>query len=63
MKVVVDMDLCEAHGVCVDLSPEVFALDDNDDLVLLMEFPREELRDSVVGAARGCPKAAITMVE
>ena len=47
----------------MDLCPQVFALDDNDDLVLLMDSPDEALRDSVMAAARACPKAAIAIVE
>ena len=30
MKVVVDELRCDAHGVCVDACPEVFALSDDD---------------------------------
>ena len=33
MKVIVDELRCDAHGVCVDACPEVFALDDDDDVV------------------------------
>ena len=36
MKVVVDELRCDAHGVCVDACPEVFALDDDDDLVRVL---------------------------
>ncbi len=62
MKVVVDELRCDAHGVCVHAAPEVFALDDDDDLVrVLDDSPPEVLRSSVVRAAQGCPKAAITI--
>jgi ferredoxin len=62
MKVTVDPLRCDAHGVCVDACPQVFALDDDDDVVtLLQEEPDETLRESVERAARMCPKAAITV--
>jgi ferredoxin len=62
MKVIVDEFRCDAHGVCVDACPEVFALDDDDDLVtVLVEEPEESLRESVEKAVRMCPKAAITI--
>ena len=62
MKVVVDELRCDAHGQCVNACPEVFALDDDDDLVrVLVEQPDESLRASVERAVTLCPKAAITI--
>jgi ferredoxin len=62
MKVIVDQLRCDAHGVCVPACPEVFALEDTDDVVrLLIEEPDESLRDKLKKAAQGCPKAAITI--
>ncbi len=60
MKVIVDDLRCDAHGVCVNACPEVFALADDDDVVrVLIEEPEESLRDSLNRAALACPKAAI----
>jgi ferredoxin len=60
MKVTVDELRCDAHGVCVNACPEVFALTDDDDVVrVLIEEPDESLRDSLNRAALACPKAAI----
>jgi ferredoxin len=62
MKVVVDELRCDAHGQCVDACPEVFALDDDDDVVtVLVEQPDESLRAKLDRAATLCPKAAITI--
>jgi len=62
MKVIIDELRCDAHGVCVVACPEVFALEDTDDLVrVLIEEPDESLRDKLDKAALGCPKAAITI--
>lgn len=62
MKVTLDELRCDAHGVCVDACPEVFALEDTDDIVrILDEAPDESLRAKVDKAARACPKAAITV--
>ena len=48
MKVVVDELRCDAHGVCVDACPEVFALSDDDDKVrVLVEEPDESLREQL----------------
>jgi ferredoxin len=62
MKVIVDELRCDAHGVCVGHCPEVFALDDTDDVVrLLVEDPGDPLREKLNKAALACPKAAITI--
>ena len=62
MKVVVDALRCDAHGVCVTACPEVFALDDRDDVVtVLNDEPDESLRARVSRAVQQCPKAAITV--
>jgi ferredoxin len=62
MRVVVDEFRCDAHGVCVDVCPEVFALNDEDDTVtVLQDEPDESLRESVERAVDQCPKAAITI--
>jgi ferredoxin len=64
MKVTVDELRCDAHGQCVDACPEVFALDDEDDIVRLLQAqPDESLREKVERAVRLCPKAAITIDE
>lgn len=62
MKVVVDELRCDAHGLCVTACPEVFALDDDDDVVrVLVSEPDQSLRESLDRAAALCPKAAITI--
>jgi ferredoxin len=61
VKVIVDSDLCDANGVCVDACPEIFELDDEDNLHVLNVEPPADLREKVEAAVRGCPKAAITL--
>jgi ferredoxin len=61
MKVVVDFDLCEANAVCMDVAPEVFRVDENDMLEILMENPPESLRKKVEEAVRLCPRQAIRL--
>jgi len=39
LQVVVDRDLCDAHGVCVSRAPEVFEIGDDDLMKPLAEFP------------------------
>ena len=53
MKIVVDFDLCEANAVCMEIAPEIFQVDDNDELHILMESPGEEYRKKVEDEWRG----------
>jgi ferredoxin len=59
VRVRVDLDLCEANGVCVSLAPEVFELQADDKLHVLLTAPGEELRAVVEEAVAGCPRAAV----
>ncbi|MFQ5352438.1 MAG: ferredoxin [Candidatus Binatia bacterium] len=63
MKVVVDYDLCEANAVCVRLSPEVFEVDDDDNLNVLVEAPGPDLLAGVEKAVRSCPRRAIKLLD
>lgn len=60
MHVHVDRDRCEIHAQCVFAAPEVFALDDDDELTY-DATPPETHRAAVEEAARICPVRAITV--
>jgi ferredoxin len=63
MRVAVDRDLCEANGVCAGLAPEVFDLDDEDYLhVLVTEVPPGQ-HGVVRSAVASCPKQALRLEE
>ena len=61
MKVVADYDLCEANAVCMEQAPEVFKVDDEDNLEILDESPPEALRSKVESAVRLCPRQALRL--
>jgi ferredoxin len=63
VKVVVDYDLCEANAVCMDTCPEVFRVEEDDSLTILIEEPQESLRTKVEEAVRLCPRQAIALSE
>jgi ferredoxin len=59
MRVEADWDACEANGVCAGLVPEVFEVDDEENLhILLSEIP-SRLELAVQRAVVSCPKAAL----
>lgn len=61
MKTKVFWDLCEGNGVCAIEAPEIFEIDHDDNLIVLDETPREELRLSLQAAVRICPKRALAI--
>lgn len=63
MKVIVNYDLCEANALCMQEAPEVFEVDDDDNLNVLQQTPADDLRAKVEAAVRACPRAAISIEE
>jgi ferredoxin len=63
MRVVVNMSQCESNALCMGVAPDIFLVDDDDNLTVLNETPDESARERVVEAVRVCPKQAISIVE
>jgi len=63
MRVVVDRDLCQGHGVCESEAPGIFSVSKKGALTVVDETPAEELRAKVEQAVRYCPTHALTIVE
>ena len=61
MKVVVDLSVCNLHGLCVETAPEVFEIGNDGALHVLKETPPEDLRAKVDRAVRECPTGAISI--
>jgi ferredoxin len=62
-RVEVDYDLCESNALCEGFAPDVFALDDNDDLQVEDPTVTDENRARVEQAVASCPKTALRIVE
>lgn len=63
MKLIVDYDLCEANGMCVAAAPEVFELDDSDQLHVRTDNVDETHRAQLLQAVRMCPRGALRLEE
>jgi ferredoxin len=61
MKVVVNWGLCDGNGNCAQAAPEIFRLDEDDNLEVLQETFGEELRQKAEAAVRACPKNALSL--
>ncbi|MGU3433010.1 ferredoxin [Actinomycetes bacterium M1A6_2h] len=61
MKVAVEWERCEGHGLCAEQAPDVFSLDDDGELIYPLEnseIPQDQ--EAAARAAVGsCPVAAL----
>lgn len=61
MRIDVDWDRCEGHGICADQAPKVFSLDDEGELHYAFDggdIP-EDLASTARSAIGACPVAAL----
>jgi len=63
MRVTVDLDLCQGHGVCESEAPSVFELAKREKVAILDDSPPEASRPEVEAAVRYCPTSALHIVE
>ncbi|WP_052666553.1 ferredoxin [Nitriliruptor alkaliphilus] len=63
MHIEVDRDLCEANGTCEVIAPELFRVDDDEELELLQAQPPAALVDAAKRAVDSCPRAALELLE
>ena len=59
-RVHVDMNLCQSHGECVYVAPDIFELGEDDVLRWREEISTEE-REVAQEAADACPMLAIRL--
>ena len=59
MRVTVDRDLCQGHGVCESEAPEVFSVSKAGELTIVDPNPPESMRAAVAQAVAFCPTAAL----
>ncbi|AYE94710.1 ferredoxin [Mycobacterium paragordonae] len=60
MRVVVNRDRCEGNAFCVNIAPEVFALDDDEYAVVITDPVPVEQETLVAQAIEACPRAALS---
>ena len=63
LRIVVDLDLCQGHGVCESEAPDVFEVGKDRKVELLDATPDESLRKSLELAVKYCPTHALSLVE
>lgn len=63
MRIAVDTDLCQGHGVCQNEAPAVFEAPKGGPVHVLLAAPPEDLRAQVEAAVRYCPTGALRIEE
>lgn len=65
LRVQIDPELCQGHGRCYDLAPEVFGEDEDGYAVLRSDDGRvpAEFEDDARLAVANCPEEALSLVE
>jgi ferredoxin len=64
MRVLIDAELCQGHGRCYDLAPDVFGEDDDGYATLLCPSGvPDELADDARLAVLNCPEEALSITE
>ncbi|MGC4933944.1 ferredoxin [Gordonia sp. DT30] len=58
MRIEIDLDLCQGHGMCEMEAPEVFETH-HDHAEILDKEPDDSLREQVLAAVQYCPTQAL----
>jgi len=63
MKVRVDKEVCSGDGICAELCPAVFKMNDDDQADVIVDVVPAEEEDAVQEAIESCPEECIHIVE
>jgi len=63
MRIIVDYDRCEGYGRCVEIAPDIFALNDDGQSYVIVAQLEEEMRPRIEQAVRLCPRLALSLVD
>ncbi len=62
MKIEVDRQRCEGHGLCEEVAPDLLHLDENGELIIDVGDVGEDSLERARAAVRVCPVAALRLV-
>ena len=60
-KIITDLDMCQGHGRCYALAPDLFSLDENGYVAVGEAEVAEEKREKAELACANCPEGAIRL--
>lgn len=62
MHIDVNLAACEGHGLCAQVAPSVYEVDDEGYVRMLVTEITPDLEDAAAAGARVCPVAALKVV-
>lgn len=62
MEIDVNLAACEGHGLCAQVAPQVYEIDDEGYVRVRMAVISSGLEGAAAAGARVCPVAALTVV-
>ncbi|MEI2638961.1 MAG: ferredoxin [Microthrixaceae bacterium] len=62
VRIKVDLDLCQGHGVCESEAPEIFEVGNDRKVHVLNETPHESQLTAVNLAVKYCPTHALSLI-
>jgi ferredoxin len=63
LRVIADRSACCGYGVCAELCPEIYKVDDIGVVIVLMDFVPQGLEVKAREGASACPTNALRVVE
>lgn len=63
MRIEIDATLCQGHGRCYILAPEVFDMDDEGKGIVTQPLVSEGHAEDVQKAVASCPEQAISILD
>lgn len=60
-KLILDASLCQGHGRCYQLAPDVFDADDDGHCVLKVTSVPDDLADKAMLGIINCPELALSL--
>lgn len=63
LRVVANRSACCGYGVCAEICPEIYGLDDNGIVVLKTEWVPSGLEEKAREGAQACPQNALIVEE
>jgi ferredoxin len=63
VRIEVDRDLCQGHGVCESEAPDLFSVSKDGQLTVVDANPPETSRAEAMAAVRFCPTGALRIQE
>lgn len=62
-RIELDRELCESNGLCEDVAPQYFRVEDDDTLTIISETVADGDVELVERAIDRCPKQALRLVD